>query len=202
MDGADSAGRSGFTLLEVMAALTLTGLVIMAALALYGNSYTVYRHSMTRGKPENVTLLIYERVAEQLGAAYRYPFYDQRFPSFQGTASAFRMLTDGEKGIAIEELMLTAGKLVYKKESLRNPEEKREETILTGVAGEFLYMDESVEAWRSDWTEERAYPSLLRLDLQVHSKSSREYQGGDSSLSQDFPPLVFPIMVGREYGEL
>jgi prepilin-type N-terminal cleavage/methylation domain-containing protein len=202
MVGMDSAGRSGFTLLEVMAALTLTGLVIMAALALYGNSYTVYQHSMTRGKLENVTLLIYQRVAEQLGVAYQYPFYDQRSSSFQGTASAFRMLTDGENGIAIEELMLTDGKLVYKKESLRNPEEKREETILTGVTGEFQYIDESAEAWRSDWTEDRAYPALLRLDLQVHSKSNRKDRGGDSSLRQDLPPLVFPIMVGREYGEL
>lgn len=197
----DSAGCSGFTLLEVMAALTLTGLVVMAALTLYGNGYTVYQHSMTRGKPEKVTLLIYQRVAEQLGAAYRYPFSDQRFPSFAGTASAFRMLTDGEKGLASEELLLTDGKLVYRKESLRNPKEKREETILTGVAGEFRYMDESAETWRSDWTEESAYPALLRLDLQVYSQSNREDQGGGGSLRQDLPPLVFPIMVGREYGE-
>lgn len=201
MDGAEPRGCSGFTLLEVMAALTLTGLVIMAALALYGNSYTVYQHSLARGKSENVTLLIYERVSELVGAAYQYPFYDERIRSFAGNASAFRMLTDREEGIAIEELTLADDKLIYKRESLRNPEEKREVTIFTGITGEFMYMDASVEAWSSDW-EEREYPSLLRLDLKLHNKPDQDYQGRNYSLSQDLPPLVFPLVVGQEYGKL
>lgn len=181
----------GFTLLEVLAALTLTGLILLAIFFALQNTYTVWWRSHTGGDTERISRLITRRLEEVLNSAYLYPYHDQKITLLSGDHRGFSLPVYGPDGLVRAGFLLKENSLVYYCEDLRNPEESASEEILVSGVQEinFAYLDEETGIWRSSW-QENYYPRLVSL------KDIRLRRGEED---QKLPPVIIPLWVGTEY---
>jgi prepilin-type N-terminal cleavage/methylation domain-containing protein len=190
-------GEAGFTLLEVLLALTLTGLLlVLLSPALFNMERFLFRSNAT-AELSRVQRLLYRRLAATLDNAYQYPFFDGNFPSFTGDERGFTVLTHSEEGLARTEYLLQGEELqlkiyYYQRDMLAaKPEEKGETIILAHHLANpsFAYLDETSGVWRSVWNEE-AYPRLVRL------VAGLRFESGDAD---DLVPVVVPLRIGEKY---
>lgn len=177
--------------MEVLAALTLTGLIMLAIFSTLQNTYTVWWRSHTGGEPERISRLLTRRLEDVLNSAYLYPYYDQKIPLLSGDHRGFSLPVYGPDGLLRAGFLLREDSLIYCCENLRNPEKSTFEKILvTGVQEiNFAYLDEKTGIWRSSW-QENYYPRLVSL-RNIH------LQRGEGI--QILPPVIIRLWVGTEY---
>lgn len=181
---------NGFTLLEVLAALTLTGLIMLAIFSTLQNTYTVWWRSHTGGDPERISRLITRRLEDLLNSAYLYPYYDQKIPLLSGDHRGFSLPVYGPDGLLRAGLSLNDGALIYSCVNLRNPQETFTETLVAEVQEiSFAYLDGKTGLWRSSW-QENYYPQLVSV------RNIRLRQGEKELI---LPPVTIPLWVGMEY---
>ena len=191
-------GEIGFTLLEVLLALTLTGLLLLLlSPALFNMDRFLFRTNVT-AEQSRMQRLLYRRLAATLDNVYHYPFFDGNFPPFTGDERGFTVLTQSEEGLAQTEYLLQGGELqltsfYYERDTLATEPQEKEETVILAnrlVNPYFAYLDETSGVWRSVW-DEKDYPRLVRLITGLRFESGDEY---------DLVPVVIPLRIGQKYG--
>ncbi len=182
---------NGFTILEVLAALTLTGLIMLAIFSTLQNTYTIWWRSHTEGDPERISRLLTRRLEDLLTSAYLYPYHDQKIPLLSGDHKGFSLPVHGPGGLLRAGFFLREDSLVYWCEDLRNPEKETfEEILVTGVQEiEFAYLDGKTGLWHSFW-QENYYPRLVSL-RKIHLRRGEEIR--------ILPPVTIPLWVGTVY---
>lgn len=193
-----SNGETGFTLLEVLLALSLTGILLTLTSPALSNLSRYLSRAFDTATPIRIQRLLYRKMAETLDNAYWYPYFDGKLGGFTGTERGFTVPVVRAEGLGLAEFQLNGGELIFKWFPLRQqnikPEEKgnTETVVLTDqlVNPTFSYLDGNSGVWRSGWTE-KYYPRLVRFTSGFWDQNGQE---------TTFVPLVFPIRVGQDDG--
>lgn len=183
------SNNEGFTLLEVLAALTLMGLIMLTVFLAFQNTYTIWERSHNQGETERITRLITRRLENVLGSVYLYPYRDRKITLLTGDYQGFSLPVYSEEGLGRAEFRLIENSLIYRLENLRNSEIKSEELLVTKLQTmEFSYLDQA-GVWRDYWREDY-YPRLVSIrNIRLDSKEGED----------DLPPIILPLLVGTEY---
>lgn len=181
----------GFTLFEVLVAITLTGFVLLGILNVLQNTAVFSWRSYTRGDKERVLRLVARRLEETLNSAYLCPYLGVELPLLDGDMRGFSLPVSREGVPGRAGFFLRAGSLVYRWEGIRDGE-VQEETVAAGFPeAAFSYLDGKTGLWLSYWRNEY-YPRLVRLRL--------NWREAESDEKDPFPDIILPILVGTEYG--
>mgnify|MGYP000971000573 CR=1 FL=1 len=191
--------EEGFTLLEVILALTLTGvLLFMLSPALFNIERLLFREN-EGAEVSRVQRLISRKMEEILGNAYLCPYYDGNLDSFSGDAWGFSLPTVTEKGLGWIEVRINGEQLIIKWESFYSNESSdgvKEEPGIIILAGQliepsFSYLDEKTGTWINSWYEDY-YPRLVQFN-----SGFIQPEGAECKLV----PIILPIKVGQVYGD-
>lgn len=180
----------GFTLFEVLVTITLTGFIMLGIITVLQNTADFSWRSYTRGDKERVLRLLTRRLEEILGSAYLCPYIGEKLQLLNGNTQGFSLPVSREGVTGRVGFFLHDGDLVYRWEGIRDGE-VAEETVITRLPGAvFSYLDGKSGLWIPYWQEDY-YPRLVRLRLHWQEETGE---------SEPLPDLIFPILVGTEYG--
>lgn len=190
--------EAAFTLLEVLLALTLTGILLVLISPAFSNLSRFLFRAYDTAELSRTQRLLYRKIAETLDNAYCYPYFDDRIPGFTGDEKGFKVPVVTQDGLGQAEFQLQGEELIFKwscwqRPNLKPEEIGKEETwILTNqlVTPSFSYLDGRSGVWRSVWDEEY-YPRLVRFTSSFRHRNGRE---------TILVPLVFPIRIGQDDG--
>lgn len=183
---------AGFTLLEVLMALTLTGMVMLAALSLLRNTYGLWQRNFSEDATTRAARLLTINMRRIVDRAYYYPYLDGKIEHLRGTDDGFDLPVVTERnGIQREGLYFAEGQIVIRQYDTAQPNEVREELLLEKVAAaKFTYLQADRGVWVDYW-DDRDYPRLIRLEISLRAEDTA---GGEKRV----PPLVVSIPVGME----
>ena len=189
--------EEGFTLLEVVIALTLTGfLLLMLSPTVFNLQRLLFRENEA-AIVNRIQRLIYRKLGEILGNAYLYPFYDGKVESFSGEQWSFSLPIITKQGLTRAEIFINGEKLVARWESYHSDEEKEKDepamVVLTDelVTPSFSYLDGKTGVWRNAWHEEY-YPRLVQFNAAIEQQDSK---------TRALIPIVIPLKVGQKDGK-
>jgi prepilin-type N-terminal cleavage/methylation domain-containing protein len=183
----------GFTLLEVLVTITLTGFILLGILTVLQNTAVFSWRSYTRGDKERVIRLLTRRLEETLNSAYFCPYLGVELPLLTGDPQGFSLPVCREGVPGRAGYFLRDGDLIYRWEGIRDGEVTEEAVVTRLPGGAFSYLDGKTGIWLSLWREEY-YPRLVRLRL-----NWREAEV-ETEATGLLPDLIFPVLVGTEYG--
>ena len=186
-----SPSSRGFTLFEVLVAITLTGFIMLGILNVLQNTAAFSRRSYSRGDEERAIRLLTRRLEETLNSAYLCPYLGVELTLLRGDTRGFTLPVCREGAPGRAGFFLRAGGLVYQWEGIRDGEVTEETVIARLPEAAFSYLDGKTGLWVSYWQEDY-YPRLVRLRL-----NWREAETGGSG---PLPDIIFPVVVGTEYG--
>lgn len=184
--------ESGFTLLEVILALTLTGMIVLTALSLLRNTYGLWQRNFSEDDPTRAARLLMMNMRQTVDRAYYYPYLDGKIKHLQGAADGFDLpvITESD-GIGRAGLYYTEEQIFYRQFSLAHPQEAQAILLLDNVAAaKFTYLQADYGVWVDYW-DDRDYPRLVRLEVSLKPKNTT---GGEKRV----PPLIISIPVGME----
>jgi hypothetical protein len=187
--------EEGFTLLEVVIALTLTGfLLLMLSPTVFNLQRLLFRENEA-AIVNRIQRLIYRKLGEILGNAYLYPFYDGKVESFSGEQWGFSLPVVTKQGLARAELFINGEKLIARWERYHSDEENDEQemVVLTNqlVTSAFSYLDGKTGVWRNAWHEDY-YPRLVQFNAAIEQQDSK---------TRALIPIVIPLKVGQKDGK-
>lgn len=185
---------AGFSLLEVMIALTLLSLLTLLALSTLNVGATVWN----RFDEDDAQARIYSanvRIREAFDAmvlpeanALRSAALSVRAPAFSGGREGFEFTTsrEGSDGgyyaVRVTARSLEGGAHTLELSSVRLAPDRatpagpaRREVLVTNLAAvSFSYLDASMaggETWRADWTDAQTAPQLTRIILSFYEET-------------------------------
>lgn len=194
----NNKGETGFTLLEVLLAVSLTGILLLLTFPALSNLSRYLTRAYDTTTSSRVQRLLYRKLAETLENAYWYPYYDDRLGRFTGDERGFTVPVVEDIGLVLAEFQWNGSELTFKRSQFRRhnagPEEEinPETVVLTDqlVNPAFSYLDGNSGVWRSVWREEY-YPRLVRF-----TSAFRFRNGQETTLV----PLVFTVRAGQDVG--
>ena len=180
--------QTGFTLLELVVAITLMGLVLVL---LYGGlrlGLNSWDSGEARAETTNRLRLVEEFLRRQLAQSmtvYRTNDQQEKVVVFVGQANGIEFVAPmlaqlGQGGLYRVRIEVADGRLWVRWRPYLpgdpNAGEERETVLLDGVSAlEWAYFgperdDDRQPRWRSDWTSSERRPVLVRLNLTVREE--------------------------------
>ncbi len=182
--------QSGFTLLELIVAITLMGLVLVVLYSGLRLGLNSWDGGEQRAEATNRLRLTQEFLRRQLTqslAAYHTNDQQQRVVTFTGQADQIEFIAPmlaqlGQGGLYRVRIEAADGRLWIRWRPYlpTDPEagEQRETVLLEGVSQvEWAYFGvepdqpESSAQWRTDWSNAEQRPRLVRLNLNLHGEA-------------------------------
>ena len=181
---------SGFTLLEVIAALSVTSLIVLAIASSLAAVSQGWDRGERRYAGREATRVIVERLGRELVCLDRGPF--GQAAAFNGDQTGFSLSASGDGGPRRLSLTLDGKRVILTEELLRRPEGTAVTPIILAEDVEALdlsYYDPAARNWTRDWpAKERGRPpSLIRLEVST----------GEPGRARRSPPVILPIYAGR-----
>ena len=189
--------ETAFTLLEVLLALTLTGLLLTLIAPALANLDRFLFRTYDTVERSRIQRLLYRQLAMTLNNVYWYPYFDKEFPGFTGDERGFTVPIVMNQELGEAEYLLSGGELIikwlsYERQNARSKEPEKGETVLLTnqlVDPAFSYLDGQSGIWRHVWDEDY-YPRLVRFTSGYQHKSGR---------FSTMVPLIIPLQIGQEY---
>lgn len=173
----------GFTLLEVICALAILGLVTLAALTFLGQSFRLWEHNATWGAEERRVRVVTRRFEDFTGRLYAGKMPQGENSGFHGEDIAIEGWLEADDGLFLTGITWNASDqtLVYWEESGGKREEMQ---LAAGVdAFELQYLNED-QSWVSTWEEQTPLPAAIRWEWNYRKKT--------------MPPCIIAIRGGQE----
>ncbi|MCP5195270.1 MAG: prepilin-type N-terminal cleavage/methylation domain-containing protein [Gammaproteobacteria bacterium] len=199
--------QTGFTLLELIVAITLMGLVLVVLYSGLRLGLNGWDHGERRAEATNRLRLAQEFLRRQLTQSLTvYQFDEKRKKSvvFAGRSDGIELITPmltqlGQGGLYRLRIELGDSRLWIRWRPYLpddpNAGEERESVLLEGVSGiEWAYFgfeqdnDQESPRWHSEWASTERRPLLVRLNLNLFDGS--------------WPDLVVALTEGREQQRL
>ena len=185
-----SSRQTGFTLLELIVAITLMGLVLVVLYSGLRLGMNSWDGGEQRAEATNRLRLAQEFLRRQLTqsiAAYRVNEQQERVVTFSGRSDGIEFVAPmlaqlGQGGLYRVRIEAVDGRLWIRWRPYlpADPEagEERQTVLLEGVANvEWAYFGpeqdhqpESSPRWRADWTHPQRRPQLVRLNLNLYGE--------------------------------
>ena len=173
----------GYTLLEVICALAITGLVAIAVLSVVHQAISLWQKSTFWGEEER-SIRVLSRTVQQFSSM----LYSGNLP--QGEKDGFRGKPSEVQGLLeTKEGLIKAGLSwdLYKKEILYWEEcrgSRTEKNLgITAEPFELYYYDQERQSWVDTWDEQYPLPTMIRLTWSWNKK--------------EMPSIIMPIFSGR-----
>ena len=181
---------SGFTLLEVIAALSVTSLIVLAIASSLAAVSQGWDRGERRYAAREAARAIVERLGRELVCLDRGPF--GQAAAFHGDRAGFSLTASGDGGPRRLSLTLDGKRVILTEELLRRPEGTAATPIILAEDVETLeisYYDPQAHGWTPDWpAKERSRPpSLIRLEIST----------GEPGRARRSPPVILPVYAGR-----
>lgn len=201
---APNRSQVGFTLLELVVAITLMGLVLVVLYSGLRIGLNGWDSGERRAEATNRLRLVEEFLRRQLAQSitvYQFNEQQDRIVAFAGQANGIEFVAPmlaqlGQGGlywvrIAVEDGRLGIRWRPYLPGAPDAASEEKETVLLEGVSGnEWAYFgpeannDSEPPRWHSEWTNTGQRPSLVRLNLNLAGES--------------WPDLVVALTEGKQ----
>lgn len=214
--------QDGFTLLELLVAVGLLGLMLVTMLAII--RLGVKSWDRTEGAAEALQRMqaVHEFLRNRIAEAYPLPEGEDR-AAFFGSRSTMRLVTTMPQalggGLYRLELLLRAGErgqdLIARWQpiSAADPSGSQERLMLSGLRElSFSYFDSENMTWRAEWTDRARLPQLIRIRVRgdhgwpdlverprVDVAGFLIESGAGSNLTPQPPPSETPVGVSPRY---
>lgn len=183
----------GFTLLETVVAMVVTGLIILTVAGSLSAVTSGWDRGEMRFAAREADRILGSRLGRELAVLDRGPF--GAGVALAGTRERLEFAAAGEYGPRRLVCAYEGGRVVLREHVLRRLDAESEIVLAEGVDGlEFSYYDASARSWQSDWPgETRPHPpALVRVEL------IRRAEDGSPRRSA---PVVLPVNAGRVYSQ-
>jgi len=160
-------GEAGFTLLELLVALALIGLVSLLATGLIRFAADGERRLAARTAEIGDRIAFERQLRRDLNAALPLLDYDSGRPesSFSGDSHGFRFVAAAADGPRRRGYTIAGGGAVERREGRFADAAARFEPGAQGISYFGRKATEQEPAWHDSWTGERAPPRLVRVEL-------------------------------------
>lgn len=182
--------RAGFTLFEVIVALAVTSLIVLAVASSLAAVSQGWDRGERRYAAREAIRVIVDRLGLELACLDRGPF--GRAAAFDGDQTGFSLTALGDDGPRRLSLAMDERRAILTEELLRRPPGTAATPIILAEDVETLeisYYDPTARSWTRDWPakERNRPPSLIRLEISV----------GEPGRARRSPPVILPIYAGR-----
>lgn len=195
MTGAPDRGRDGFTLLELLIAMTLLGLVFALLTGALGFGAAAWRTGGERLERNTSLQAVHDLLRRRIGGALALrgpPFAERDFAAFRGDAETVefagaapaRAMPDGifAYRLAVEDgtLVLRWAPMGWVDDAPSPPADLTPEILVQGLeALEISYFGtaerEEAAGWRAGWQAEDGLPELVKLSFRFPPEDARRW---------------------------
>jgi prepilin-type N-terminal cleavage/methylation domain-containing protein len=173
----------GYTLLEVICALAITGLVAIAVLSVVHQSISLWQKSIFWGEEERNIRVLSRSIQHFSSRVYSGELPQGEKEGFQGKPNEVQGLLETEDGLIKAGLSwdLYSKEILYWEECRGNRTQKN-----LGINPEKLelsYYDQERQSWVDAWNEQFPLPTMIRLVWSWDKKA--------------MPPIITPLFSGR-----
>lgn len=163
--------NQGFTVLEVICSLLITGLVALTVLAVVNQSFGLWQSSWFWGEEDRGIRLVARSMEEFSSKLYGGDLPKGESKGFTGDFQEFSGLLEGEDGLIRTGVLWEPQKkiILFWQETLQGSQEK---ILCTRVEeAEFSYLDREHGSWSDRWTDQTPLPAGIRLRWKIAKKS-------------------------------
>lgn len=175
--------EAGFTLLEVISSLLITGVVAFTVLAMVNQSMNLWQKSWAWGAEDRGIRLVSRNMEDICTKIYGGGLPKGEQQGFTGEPQEFGGLIEGEDGLVRAGVRWDTEEktIFYWVESSKG----RQEKLLCEKVdeAEFSYLDREQGSWSDRWTDQTPLPAVIRLRWKT--------------LKKTMPAVVVAIQNGR-----
>lgn len=199
--GPDNAGKRGFTLMEIIAALAVASVIILATAALLHNLAVPFARGTSRVNNGERLALAAERLAADIGSAR---FIVQSAAggtssTFVGQARKVLFINDASQVVSLDiEVTDDATQIVRRRgpwPGLRTPFQSvalRDQVVLLAGSFEASFSfartaKNGALTWVNSWTNEQTLPRLVKLSLRDRASGTDLFGGAAFAIRAEAP---------------
>ncbi len=181
--------EAGFTLLEVLVAITITGVIIGVVFSLFHQSLSIWEASQTHSSWQQQWRVLESKLTSDLQTIFVSPLGEDGLFIGEAQHLKWRQLKEDKLQQVVYSFDRQANKLVKKvvvDGQVVNQLEFFPDLKITRV--KFSFNHEQVGYWKSNWnySREEKLPTVIKVEVTADKVM--------------LPPLVIENFIGRKYG--